>query len=132
MVALLFISAITFAQKKEITTAAPALSKANYVQALLYLDQAEPMLAAADQEQKAHFYVIKGEAMIASANKTDYGKLKKAGEALLKAEELDTGNEFSDRIATAKNNLRIELVNSAIDDQKKSQWERAANKLVHA
>lgn len=125
-------AAITFAQKKEIKKAERELSKENYSQALLELDQAEKLLASADAEMKAHFYVIKGEALIGAANKTNYGQLKGAAEALMKAEELDTKNKFKERVSTAKNNLKIELVNSAISDQNKGSYDLAADKLVNA
>ncbi len=125
-------AAITFAQKKEIKKADRELSKENYSQALLELDAAEKLLGAADNETRAWFYIVKGEALMGAANKTNYGQLKSSAEALLKAEELDTKHTYKERLVAAKNNLRVELVNSAIDDQNKTNYDLAADKLVNA
>lgn len=124
-------TAITFAQKKEIKKAERELSKENYMAALNELKLAEPMIGAADNEMKAHYYLIKGEASTGAAN-NNYGQLKTAAEDLLKAEEFDTKKEFAEQIKVAKMNLRNVLVNSAIEDQNKNSYDLAADKLVHA
>jgi tetratricopeptide (TPR) repeat protein len=125
-------SAFTWAQKKEIKKADKALDGMKYAEALTALSEAEPLLGAADNNMKAHYYIIQGEVLMAQANKTDYNKLKSSAESLLKAEGLNSDGKMADRLAQAKDNLRIELVNSAIGDQNTKNYEMAAQKLTEA
>lgn len=129
---LILFSAITWAQKKEIKKAEKALEGLKYAEALAALAEAEPLLGAADNNMKAHFYIIQGETLMAQANQTDYDKMKNSAVALLKAESLNSDAKMAERLATAKDNLRIELVNSAIGDQNSQNYEMASHKLVEA
>ena len=62
-VALMAFGVTLFAQKKEIKKAEKALEKESYSEAMTFLNQAEPMLADADEEYKARFYAAKGQAI---------------------------------------------------------------------
>ena len=44
-----------FAQKKEIRRAGKAIEDGQYKEAMAYLEEAEPQLSGADQEEKAEF-----------------------------------------------------------------------------
>lgn len=128
----LLISAFTWAQKKEIRKADKALEELKYSEAMSFLAQAEPLLGGADQNMKAHYYLVEAEVLMGQANTIDGAKLKKAAESLLKAEELNGDSKMTERMAQSKEKLRIELVNSAIGDQEKKKYDSAANKLEEA
>ena len=126
---LMLVSAITFAQKKEIKKADKAVSSLKYSEALTYLSEAEPMLGAADNDLKAQYYTILGEATLAMAGTANFAKMKEASEAFKKANELNGGGDMSDRLSLGMDNLRVALVNSAIEDQNKKSYLTASEKL---
>ncbi|ULC60879.1 tetratricopeptide repeat protein [Flaviramulus sp. BrNp1-15] len=66
IVALAFsISALSFAQKKELKTAEKAIKSNNYAEAKTALNQAESLMSAMDDKTKAKFYFLKGKALYA-------------------------------------------------------------------
>ncbi|CAM3407620.1 tetratricopeptide repeat protein [Aequorivita lipolytica] len=123
---LAFVSAISFGQKKEIKKAEKALKSNEYSEALSYLNEAEPMLGAADDEMKAQFYAARGEALLGSGG-TDYTKLKGAAEAFSEALKLDPKMEA--QLSAPLQNLRAGLINGAIKDQNAGQYKMATDKL---
>ncbi len=129
---LMFLSAITWAQKKEIKKAEKALDALKYGEAMAALAEAEPLLGAADNNMKAHYYLIEGEVLMGQANKTDYNKLKSSAESLLKAEALNSDAKIAEQLALAMDKLRIDLVNGAIGDQNTKNYDMAAQKLAEA
>ncbi len=123
---LAFVSAISFGQKKEIKKAEKAIKSTQYSEALTYLNEAEPMLSAADDEMKAQFYAARGEALLGSAG-VDFKKQKAAAEAFSTALSLNPGieNQLYDQLQ----NLRASLINAAIKDQNAQQYKLATDKL---
>ena len=128
LVGIMLISALTFAQKKEIKKAEKAVKSGDITEAINLIGQAEALLGAADNDLKSQFYVVKGEAYLADAGTDNFEKMKTAAEAFAKAEELG-GKKFMDRLSIGKQNLRVALVNSAINDQNKKNFGLAAVKL---
>lgn len=123
---LAFVSAISFAQKKEIKKAEKAIKSNEYSEALTYLNEAEPMLGAADDEMKAQFYAARGEALLGSGG-TDYSKLKGAADAFSQALKLAPNMEA--QLSVSLQNLRAGLINGAIKDQNAGQYKMATDKL---
>lgn len=123
---LAFVSAISFAQKKEIKKAERAIKSNDYSEALSYLSEAEPMLSAADDEMKAQFYAARGKAILATAG-SDFNKLKKAANAFSEAISLNPSVE--NQLHNQLQNLRASLVNGAIKDQKAENFKLASDKL---
>ncbi len=123
------LSAIAFGQKKEIKKADKALDAGNAAEAISYINQAEALLSNADDDMKAQFYLIKGRAFLAEAGTTDYGKLKTAAEALKMVNEMGPTGKTAQEVATAMQNLRVALVNSAVSDQNAKNYTKAAEKL---
>ncbi|MAY22255.1 MAG: hypothetical protein CMC74_05700 [Flavobacteriaceae bacterium] len=128
MAGLLVVSAIAFSQSKEIKKADRALSKGDLIEAMDYIKQAEPLISASDKDEKANFYLTKGKIYLADAGK-DFGKMKTAAESLLKAKELGVSGKMEEDFNNAKQNLRVALVNSAIEDQNANNYAIAADKL---
>ncbi len=129
LAALMLVSVGAFAQKKEIKKAEKALKNQNTVEALTYLKQAEGMLGSADNTLKAQFYVLKGEAYLNDAGTANFDKMKVAAESFAKAEELGVSAAYKEKLVIGKNNLRVALVNSAIEDQKSKNYAMASQKL---
>ena len=125
---LIMISAVTFGQKKEIKKAEKALRSNSIQEAIASLSEAEALLSGADDELKAQFYVIKGEAYLADAGTHGYDKMKISGESFRKATEIGIG-KYADRAKIGMQNLRVALVNSAVEDQKRKNFGLAAEKL---
>ncbi|MEH6763055.1 MAG: tetratricopeptide repeat protein [Aequorivita antarctica] len=123
---LAFVSAISFAQKKEIKKAEKAIQSNEYSEALNYLSEAEPLLGTVDNDLKAQYYAAKGEALLGSGG-SDYTKLKGAVEAFSKALEMDPKMEA--QLAGPIQNLRAALINSAVKDQTAGQYQMATDKL---
>ncbi len=127
MVGLVLISTLTFAQKKEIKKAEKAVKAGEISEALGYISQAEALLGAADNKLKTQFYLIKGEAYLADAGTNNFDKMKAAAEAFNQAESL--GASGDPRLDVGRQNLRVALVNSAINDQNAKNYTGAAEKL---
>lgn len=128
MAGLLLISAIVFGQKKEIKKAEKAIKAGNLTEAIDYVNQAEGLIASADNATKTQFYIVKAEANLANAGVNDFDGLKTSAEALIKAKEIGDGT-LSERLSLATQNLRTALVNSAVADQNTKNYKAAAQKL---
>jgi tetratricopeptide (TPR) repeat protein len=123
------ITAMAFGQKKEIKKAEKALNAGDAAEAISYINQAESLLGAADNEMKAQFYMLKGKAFLAEAGSTDYGKLKTAAEAFNMAQDLSPTGKTAEEVTVGMQNLRVALVNSAVADQNAQNYASAAEKL---
>jgi len=67
IIALAFsISALSFAQKKELKTAEKAIKNNNYAEAKAAITQAEGLMSAMDTKSKAKFYYVKGQVLYAN------------------------------------------------------------------
>jgi len=91
------ISGVTFAQKDELKAAEKALKNGDAAGAKTTLQQAESLIANADDSQKAQFYFLKGNANLELAKKKvdEANSLKTAAKAYvdLIAVEKKTGKE---------------------------------------
>lgn len=123
---LAFVSAISFGQKKEIKKAEKAVSSNKYSEAITYLNEAEALLANADNDTKAQFYAVKGQALYGTGG-TDYTKLKASADAFSTALSLDPKMEA--QLTEPLQNLRAALINGAIKDQNAQQYKQATEKL---
>ncbi|MCB0458145.1 MAG: tetratricopeptide repeat protein [Flavobacteriaceae bacterium] len=130
IVGLALISAVTFAQKKEIKKAEKAVDSQKFDEAMAYLKEAESLLGAADNLLKAQYYTLLGETALGTAGTSNFAKMKDAGAAFLKAEELS--GKKDERLTLAVDKLRVALVNSAIEDQNKQSYLTASQKLYQA
>lgn len=128
LVGLFLVSALVFAQKKEIKKAEKALKSGEVTEALGYISEAEALLGSADDDEKLQFYIVKGEAYLADAGTDNFEKMKAASEAFAKAEAMGA-EKLQSRLDIGKQNLRVALVNSAINDQNSKNYTRAAEKL---
>ena len=67
----LMIGAFSFAQKKELKEVEKAIKENNYADAKSLITQAEALMSAMDEKEKAKFYFLKGQALYANGNGND-------------------------------------------------------------
>ena len=67
----LMIGAFSFAQKKELKEAEKAIKDNNFADAKSSITQAESLMSAMDDKEKAKFYFLKGQALYANGNGSD-------------------------------------------------------------
>jgi len=128
-VALMCISVVALGQKKEIKKAERALKSEKTAEAVENINQAEGLIGSADNMVKAQFYLVKAEAYIAKSSGNNFEDLKVAVEAMKMANQLDAEKTYAERMAVAKQQLRVGLVGMAINDQKASNFTAASEKM---
>lgn len=122
-----FATTFAFAQKKEIKKAERAIKSEKYSEGLSSLNEAEGLIAGADNATKIQFYKLKAQALIATAG-TNYNKMKDAADALGQAIALDPKvKESAEEILF---DIRSGLINEAVRDQNAGRNEAAADKLL--
>lgn len=126
IIGMAFISAMSFAQKKELRKAEKAINSKQYSEALSYLDEAESLMGSMDNDMKSQFYASKGAALFNSAGQ-DFKKLQSAVDAFNQAIELNS--KIEQQYADQLQNLRAALVNGAIADQNAERFSDATAKL---
>jgi tetratricopeptide (TPR) repeat protein len=125
----LLVAVASFGQKKEIKKAQKAFTKGDIDVAQMWLDTAATKLIEADLETKIDYYIAKGKVALAQAGKSGFEQMKEAAAAFMKAQELDTNNEFEELIENGATKIRVALVNSAVKDQNAKNFALASEKL---
>ncbi len=121
---LLFLSAFIisltiFGQKSELKTAEKALKSNNFAAAMAAINQAEGLIANADQKTKAKFYYLKGKALYQNgAANTDIEKTAKAFNQLLDFEKETKKYKYSKEIGELINKLIDNTANKASESYK--------------
>jgi len=129
LVGIALMTAVSFGQKKEIKKAEKAVKAGEISEAMDFLATAEGMLGEADNALKAQFYAIKGDAYLANSGKRDYEGLKTSADSFFKSLEIDPSGKYAEFAKAGMQNLRVQLVNGAIDDQNNEDYAAAAKKL---
>lgn len=130
LILLATISVIGYSQKKEINTAGKQIKQGSFAEAKTTLLSVESLIGSADTGMQAEYYLLKGQAyaglgglqenLIASAN---------AFKKVLEIENASGNNKFSKQADEEIFNLRVKLVNTAIEDQNAERYQAAADKL---
>jgi tetratricopeptide (TPR) repeat protein len=133
----LLISVASFAQKDEIKAAEKALRKGNSQEAATILQGAESLLSNADDDEKAQFFFVKGNAYLDLANKkVDTDKNLAAAAAaylnLVDAEKTSGKNKYTSDAAKSIIEIKYKLINGAIADSKIDKNSDSAKKLYDA
>lgn len=127
IVGLALASTFAFAQKKEIKKAERAVRADKFSEAISNLEEAEGLIANADDNTKADFYKVKGDALLGLSGRTNTQKALEAGEAYQEAIKIKPAMKLS--LANSLANLRSVVVNSAVEDQNAGKFEAAAEKM---
>ena len=126
----LMIGAFSFAQKKELKEAEKAIKDNNFADAKSSITQAESLMSAMDDKEKAKFYFLKGQALYANGNGSDTDvsealnnfqmlrDVEKASGKIVytsKVDELNASmtNNFINKAQTALEQKNYEVANNA-------------------
>ncbi len=117
---------VAFGQKKEIRKAERAIKSSKYTEAIDHLNEAQGMIGSMDNDLKAQFYAVRGEAIMGTAGQ-DANKLKSAAAAF--SEAITISPNIQPQIADQLQNLRSALINAAVKDQNAENYVPAAENL---
>lgn len=130
----LFITAFSFAQKKELRTVEKALKKGNTAEAKTMLSSISSTIESADAKYKAQYYFLKGKTYQELADKgmdTD-ASLKTAGEAYNKLLAFEREQKEFKYTKQARPNLQTmisKMVDKAINAQNAKDYAKASDLL---
>ena len=130
----LMISVSTFAQKDQIKAAEKALKNGNSAEAKTILMQAESVIGAATDSEKAQYYFVKGNTLFDLANKKiDISKNQldaaKAYQDLIAIEKVSGKSKYTSQAETSIADIKGKLLNSAIEDGANKKYSVAAKTL---
>jgi tetratricopeptide (TPR) repeat protein len=133
----LLISVATFAQKDQIKAAEKAMKGGKSQEAATILTEAEPLIAAATDAEKAQFFFVKGNALLDLANKnvdanTNLSLAAKAYQDLIGVEKISGKVKYSTQAAASITDIKFKLINGAIADSKIEKHSDSAKKLYDA
>lgn len=133
----LLVSVATFAQKNELKEADKVLKKGEAQAALTILQGAESLIANASDEQKAQFFFLKGNALLALANKNvdtdkNLSLAAAAFQELIATEKASGKSKYSAEAATSIVAIKNKLINASIADSKAEKHAEGASKLYDA
>jgi len=115
-----------FSQKKELRSAEKRLDEGFYNEALDILSQVEGLISSSDQKYQAQYYYLLG-----WAEKGD-NNFNNAIPNLRKAIDLDKLSKYKQNAQVFIDQIEIELVNSAVEDNKNEKFLSASKKLYDA
>jgi predicted Zn-dependent protease len=127
----LFMSLVTFAQKNEIKLADKAMKSGNSAEAKSILEKVDYMIGNSEDAQKTQYYFIKGNACYDLAKKKidESNNLVAAAEAYNQLLLVENNVEYYDQVQTSLKEVRAELFNKALVDDKAKKHREAAVKL---
>ena len=128
------ISVSVFAQKDQIKAAEKALKSGNAIEAKQLLAQAEPLLSAASDTEKATYFLVKGNTCIDIAAKgTDVFQNQleglKAFKEVIAIEKTSGKAKLTVQAQLALDGLKSKFVNSAIEEGTKKNYSLATKYL---
>ena len=127
----------TQAQKDQIKAAEKALKGGNAAEAMSSLAQAEPLLTAASETEKAQFYFVKGNAALdLAAKKMDAAaNLKLAAisyKQVLAIEKAAGKSKYTDQATAALANVKNTLINNAVEEGNQKNYTAGSQFLYTA
>jgi len=137
ILSVLLVSMTVFGQKNELKTAEKAIKANNFSAAMTALNQAEGMIANADQKTKAKFYYLKGKALYQNgANSANLEKVGAAFNQLIDYEKETNKVKYSNEVAGIINDLINKLAanastdyNTALSTKKVEDYDKAAKEF---
>jgi tetratricopeptide (TPR) repeat protein len=112
-----FISMTVFAQNDELKTAEKAIKSNDFVTAISAINQAEGLIANADQKTKAKFYYLKGLALYQNgAPQGDVEKIGAVFNQLINYENETNKPKYTDEVAALLNKMIVAVAEKASND----------------
>ena len=127
VIALLLVSATTFAQKKEIKTAQKSIKSGNFTEAITTLASIEGLVDEADSSIKEQYSLILAQAYLGSAN-NDFEKLNLAANLFEKV-LLNKSSKYLGDASKGLEEVGVALINSAQLDQKNQNYIEGSKKI---
>lgn len=116
-----FISMTVFAQNDELKTAEKAVKSNDFATAITAINQAEGLIANADQKTKAKFYYLKGLTLYQNgAPQADIDKVGAAFNQLISYENETNKPKYSAEIGQLLNKMIVSVAESASNDYNKA------------
>ncbi|MFO7672295.1 MAG: tetratricopeptide repeat protein [Lutibacter sp.] len=116
-----FISMTVFAQNDELKTAEKALKANDFATAMSAVNQAEGLIANADQKTKAKFYYLKGLALYQNGNpNADIQKVGDAFNELINYENQTNKPKYSAEVGQMLNKMIIAVAENASNNYSKA------------
>jgi tetratricopeptide (TPR) repeat protein len=122
----MFTTVFGFSQKKELRNAEKRLNEGFYNEALDILSQIEGVIISSEQKYQAHYYYLLGWANKGDTNYDDAVPL------LRKAIDLDNFDKYTEDASILIDQIEIELVNLAVQDNKNEDFISASKRLYDA
>jgi tetratricopeptide (TPR) repeat protein len=122
----MFTTVFGFSQKKELRNAEKRLNEGFYNEALDILSQIDGVIISSEQKYQAHYYYLLGWANKGDTNYDDAVPL------LRKAIDLDNFDKYTEYAAILIDQIEIELVNLAVQDNKNEDFISASKRLYDA
>jgi tetratricopeptide (TPR) repeat protein len=122
----MFTTVFGFSQKKELRNAEKRLNEGFYNEALDILSQIEGVIISSEQKYQAHYYYLLGWANKGDTNYDDAVPL------LRKAIDLDNFDKYTEDAGILIDQIEIELVNLAVQDNKNEDFISASKRLYDA
>ena len=122
----MFTTVFGFSQKKELRNAEKRLNEGFYNEALDILSQIEGVIISSEQKYQAHYYYLLGWASKGDTNYDDAVPL------LRKAIDLDNFDKYTEDAGILIDQIEIELVNLAVQDNKNEDFISASKRLYDA
>lgn len=127
----LLVTVVSFSQKKELRNAAKEIKSGSFEQAKSTLASIEGLISSADEDQRAEFYLYKGQAYMGAAGSNE-ADLLTAAEAFKKVSQIEESTDkknYSEQAEAEVQKLVVKLVNTAIEDQNANRYSSAYKKL---
>ncbi|MDO9275144.1 MAG: tetratricopeptide repeat protein [Lutibacter sp.] len=116
-----FMSMTLFAQNDELKTAEKAVKSNDFATAITAINQAEGLIANADQKTKAKFYYLKGMALYQNgAPQADIDKVAAAFNQLINYENETNKPKYSAEVGLLLNKMIVSVAESASNDYNKA------------
>lgn len=118
---LLMFIPLTYAQKKQIKEAHKELKAGNSMGVLAILSPIEYLISNATEDEKIHFYYLKGTALVDLASKNsntskNFSQAVTAFNDLIETEKESGKNKYTSEVIESLQKIKKELVKSANDD----------------
>ncbi|MDC0210443.1 tetratricopeptide repeat protein [Flavobacteriaceae bacterium] len=126
VIIIMFTTVFGFSQKKELRNAEKRLNEGFYNEALDILSQIEGVIISSEQKFQAHYYYLLGWANKGDTNYDDAVPL------LRKAIDLDNFDKYTEDAGILIDQIEIELVNLAVQDNKNEDFISASKRLYDA
>ncbi|WPR70172.1 tetratricopeptide repeat protein [Flavobacterium sp. NG2] len=133
----LLISVATFAQKDQLKAAEKALKKGNIQEVESQLNQAESLISAASDAEKAQYYFLRETVYMDAVDKNqnvdkNLALAAKAAQEVVAIERKAGKLEYTTEVLKTISKIKDRLINGAIADSKEEKFKEGASKLNEA